>query len=73
MKFSLPLEKEGDLIQIKIQADTFISSKKPITLTDTKLSETELPSLFPMQNTISLPQTNIYTLSDKYRECNFLL
>lgn len=71
--FTVPFEKEGDRIRIDIHADTFITSKKPIQADESNANPTssELPKLFPLKHTISMPTSNIYTSEDFYRELRF--
>lgn len=64
--FTVCVEKEGDLIQITGKGETFVSTKQPIVPIDS-LATGELPNIFPMKHTISMPQTNIYKLADHYR------
>lgn len=71
--FNVPIDKDGDLIQIDVKAETFMTSKKAISPVEQGFTGTEyeLPNLFPIKHTISLPQTNIYKLQDVYRKlCN---
>lgn len=68
--FAVPFEKDGDHIRIDIRADTFITSKKPIQLdvSNSSPANAELPKLFPLKHTISMPTTNIYNFNDFYRK-----
>lgn len=69
--FAVPFEKEGDRIRIDIHADTFITSKKPIQLDESNTEQTsgrELPKLFPLKHTISMPTTNMYDVKNFYRK-----
>lgn len=68
--FAVPFEKEGDRVHIDIHADTFITSKKPIQLDEASESDTnrELPKLFPLKHTISMPTSNIYNVENLYRK-----
>lgn len=70
VQFNVPFDKDGDLIQIDVKAETFMTSKKAISPIDQEFTGTEyeLPNLFPMKHTISLPHTNIYKLQDVYRK-----
>lgn len=65
-----PFEKDGDLIQMEIQAETFISSKKPLSSqkVNFKSEGVELPNLFPLKHTVSMTQTNIYEKKNIYRK-----
>lgn len=72
--FVVPIEKDGDVLQLEITADTFLTSKKPISAVETnatKFSQNQLPDMFPLKYTISMPQANIYQLRDIYRKLNF--
>lgn len=72
VEFVVPFEKDDDKISIGIHADTFITSKKPILLDESNpSSNAELPNLFPIKHTISLPTTNIYNLRNFYRKSSF--
>lgn len=71
--FSVPFEKDGDLIQMEVHADTFITSKKSLQSFEFEGSaeEQELPNLFPIKATITLPTKNIYQSQDIYRKLIF--
>lgn len=70
--FVVPIEKDGDLLQIEIHADTFLTSKKPIAAVNTTPNtENVLPDIFPMKYTISMPQENIYQLRNIFREYHY--
>lgn len=70
--FVLPIEKDGDLLQLEITADTFLTSKKPIAaVSTTGFVDDVLPDLFPLKYTISMKKENIYQLRDIYREYDF--
>lgn len=67
--FVVPLEKDGDLLQMEITADAFVTSKKPIEpvlANRTEFSESEIPELTAMKYTISMPKENIYELRNSY-------
>lgn len=68
--FVAPFEKDGDLIQMEMQAETFITSKKPLgsQKVNFKSEEVELPNLFPLKHTVSIPQCNIYEKKNVYRK-----
>lgn len=70
VNFTVPYEKDGDLVQISVHAETFVTSKKPIKPThpENSVSDAELPSLFPIKYTVSMPQEHIYKLRDVYRK-----
>jgi hypothetical protein len=65
--FVVPVEKEGDLIQFEVNADTFMSAKTPIT-PFSKVEDVELPNIFPIKPTISIPTENIYKQQRIYRK-----
>ena len=67
VKFGTAYEKDGDVITVNVNADTFISSKKHVSLSDAPL-DAELPSLFPIKHTISMPQVHIYDTNAVYRK-----
>lgn len=73
VQFNVPFEKDDDLIKIDVKAETFMTSKKAISPIEHAFSGTEyeLPDLFPMKHTVSLPYTNIYSLEDVYRTFNW--
>lgn len=66
----MPIEKDGDVLQMELTAETFLTSKKPIAaVSKIEMTETnQLPELFPLKYTISMPRENIYQLRDIYRE-----
>ena len=65
--FNVSLTKDGDLLQFELTADTFMTSSKPIEAVKGKY-ETELPDLYPIKHTITIPKKNIYTTKNSYRE-----
>jgi large subunit ribosomal protein L37 len=65
--FVVNLEKEGDLIQFEVKADTMIAAKAPIAKLS-KLGDAELPNLFPIKHTISIPVENIYRQRRVFRK-----
>ncbi|CAO1438750.1 unnamed protein product [Diamesa hyperborea] len=66
--FIAPIEKDGDLIQMELLAETLVTSKKPISPFAMKIKseEVELPDLFPLKHTISIPKVNIYQKRSVY-------
>lgn len=71
--FVVPIKKDGDVLQMEITVDAFVTSKKPIAAVAanrTEFLESQLPDLFPMKYTVAMPQENIYQLRDSYRECD---
>lgn len=70
--FRVPFEKEDVFYQLRYCAETFISSKRPISNENlahglSPLSDI-LPDIYPMTCDISIPQTNIYTITNLYRK-----
>lgn len=73
MPFVVPVQHNGDQIQFKVHADTFITAKRAIQPAATDAHQSlELPDIFPLKPTISMPQSNIYQLKDHYRMCTKL-
>lgn len=68
--FSFPYERDNDLIQFEIQAETMMISKTPIQdfPVDRNIASLELPDLFPVKATITIPTYNIYEKRDIYRK-----
>ncbi|KAL1512698.1 hypothetical protein ABEB36_002246 [Hypothenemus hampei] len=65
--FSLPFERNGDLIQFQLLGDLVLLSEKPLSpITHEKTNEYELPNIFPIQPTITLNQTQNYDLETLY-------
>lgn len=63
--FNVSHTKDGDLLQFELTADTFMTSTKPIEAVKGKY-EAELPDLYPIKHTITIPKTNIYTTKNSY-------
>lgn len=70
VQFNVPFDKDDDLFKIDVKTETFMTSKKAISPIEQEFTGTqyELPNLFPMKHTISMPHTNIYKLQDIYRK-----
>jgi large subunit ribosomal protein L37 len=68
--FVVNVEKEGDLVQFEVTADTMIAAKAPISTTS-KLGDVELPTLFPIKHTISIPAENIYRQRQVFRKFSY--
>lgn len=69
--FSVPIERDGDLIRFGVHAESFITSKRPIAQpadADQHINA-ELPDLFPIKHTISLPKSHFYKQTNQYRKC----
>lgn len=71
--FSVPFQKDGDLIQMEVHADTFITSKKSLQSFEFEgsVEDQEIPNIFPIKATITLPTRNIYENKDIYRKLDF--
>lgn len=63
--FSVNCTKDGDLLQYRLSADTFIMATKPIEAVKGKY-EAEIPDLYPIKHTITIPKTDIYTTESSY-------
>lgn len=67
--FSFPFEKNGDLIQFKLKGDSLLTSRKPLaTVTQQQTDSLELPDIYPIKETITLNEENIYKVEDLYRK-----
>lgn len=67
--FSFPFEKYGELVQLQLTGDTLITSSQllpPLCIADT--ANIELPSLYPVKETVTLTPQNIYDLQNIYRK-----
>ena len=74
---SVPLEKEGDLIQLELTVDILLSSAKalPIYASPEVIKATwsmELPDLYPAKCTITLEKENIYELRDIFHKYYYI-
>lgn len=71
--FIVPYQKDGDVIQMEINAETLITSKKAIQPFDDpfETDDSDIPSLFPLKHTITLPPSNIYRNRSVFREFNY--
>lgn len=63
----VPLEKDGDLIQLELTADFLLNSATPLpTFADAdevqKTRDIPLPDLYPVKHTITLEKENIYQI-----------
>lgn len=67
----LPFEKEQNLYQFEMHAETLVSSKKPIECVEgVQVTEfSVIPDLFPLSCNISIEPNNFYKLQNVYREC----
>ena len=66
--FVTPIVKNGELIQFELHADTFMVSNKPLTPALRRHDDADLPNIFPLKDTVSIPMTNIYDPKCLYRE-----
>lgn len=68
--FVVPLQKEGDLIQFEVLAETFVVSKKTIQPVNfgSSSDQMEIPNIFPLKHTVSIPTVNLYQRRMIYRE-----
>ena len=69
----VPLEKDGDLIQLELTADFLLNSTIPLpAYADAdevhKTREIPLPDLYPMKHTITLEKENIYQIKHVFRK-----
>lgn len=67
--FSFPFEKNGNLIQFELTADTLLTASRPLSpvcIADTK--NYDLPDIYPIKATITLNPENIYDLRTLYRK-----
>ena len=69
----VPLEKDGDLIQLELTADFLLNSATPLpAYADAdevqKTRDNPLPDLYPIKHTITLEKENIYQLKHVFRK-----
>lgn len=67
--FVLPFEKDADLYQFEITAETLMTSNAPLPAVSS-YEETELPDMFPLKCNISIPAEHLYQPRNIYREFN---
>lgn len=70
---NVTLQRNGEPIRFDVHADTFVAAKRPIqpataAVSSEATAQAQLPDIFPLKATISLPQSNIYRLIDHYRK-----
>uniref|UniRef100_A0A182JCR3 Large ribosomal subunit protein mL37 n=1 Tax=Anopheles atroparvus TaxID=41427 RepID=A0A182JCR3_ANOAO len=68
-QFLAPLVKDSERILVNVKADSMIISNAPIKSLDTSVyrpMDQELPTLFPVKETVSIPQQNIYDWKNVY-------
>jgi len=68
--FVAPFTKEGDKIQLELTAETFMTTRKPISPFSVQLTaeQNKLPDIFPLKQTVSIPETHDYKPQNVYRE-----
>lgn len=68
--FVTPFSREGSTVQFELSAETFVTSKKPIAAfdVDQSIKDQEIPDIFPLKNTISIPKVHFYDERSDYRE-----
>lgn len=69
----VPLEKDGDLIQLELTADFLLNSATPLpAFADTdqvqKTRDIPLPDLYPIKHTITLEKENVYEIKHVFRK-----
>ena len=69
----VPLEKDGDLIQLELTADFLLNSATPLpAYADAdevqKTRDIPLPDLYPIKHTITLEKENIYQIKHVFRK-----
>lgn len=67
--FVTPFFKDGEDIQLELKAETFMTTRKPITpfSVDTS-SGAEVPDIFPLKFTVSIPEVQEYKEQIAYRK-----
>ncbi|XP_058452028.1 large ribosomal subunit protein mL37 [Malaya genurostris] len=69
VNFIVPVTKHLDRIQFSLKADTFMTSTGPITPLDSAVyrpQDQNLPDLFPVKETVTIPTTNFYEWHNDY-------
>jgi large subunit ribosomal protein L37 len=66
--FVTPWRKNGEHIQFELHANAFMVSNKPLAPAMLRHDDTDLPNIFPLKETISMPTTNIYDPKCFYRK-----
>lgn len=69
----VPLEKDGDLIQLELTVDFLLNSVTPLPVyagTDEVQGtrDVPLPDLYPVKHTITLEKENIYQIKNVFRK-----
>uniref|UniRef100_A0A182YKH1 Large ribosomal subunit protein mL37 n=1 Tax=Anopheles stephensi TaxID=30069 RepID=A0A182YKH1_ANOST len=68
-RFLVPLVKEGERVLLNLKAESMIISHDPLKPLDTAVyrpMDQEVPSLFPLKETVSIPVQNIYDWRNDY-------
>ncbi|XP_058130584.1 large ribosomal subunit protein mL37 [Anopheles ziemanni] len=68
-QFLVPITKDGERTLLNLKADSMIISNAPIHPLDTAVyrpMDQDLPALFPLKETVSIPQHNIYDWRNEY-------
>lgn len=66
--FVVPFDSRGEQIQLELTAETFMTSRKPIAPFKMEPNtEKEIPDIFPLKHTVSIPKTNFYKEQNAYR------
>jgi hypothetical protein len=67
VKFKAPIDRFGDRIQFDLNAETFMSSRKPIAPLKTSTSYQEIPDISPLDPIVSIPKIETeYTRTSAY-------
>lgn len=68
--FVVPFEKDGNLIQFRKTAESFVVSKQPLkAIENVSKAENSLPDIHPLRSNISIEKENIYQIKNIYRMC----
>lgn len=67
--FSFPFKRNDQQIQFKLTADYFLSSSKPLKAITNQTTDTfKIPSIEPLDPTVSILKENIYKVENIYRK-----
>jgi len=66
--FKSPFYKDSDLVQLELGAEILIVARKPLNPVNEqkRLKDLEIPNIFPIKSTVSIPKTNIYVKETVY-------
>jgi hypothetical protein len=72
--FVVPFDKDGAQVQFEVTAETFMSSRKPINPFKVQIQpeQAQVPDIFPIKSTVSIPQVNFYKKQNFYRKPSIL-